>query len=143
MKIKIAALLAAILGVLGVFLFLVAFGTDYWLLVTEKCGGFEAKNNNRSSEEVSFGDAVYRGFWTALIVLAITASLVGVFLLVCGVPLSMRGSVKLEVDSLWQLGKEIHWGHRDYAGWPEGMAKSTLVNLFLAERVIYGRKMTS
>uniref|UniRef100_A0A670YD50 Uncharacterized protein n=1 Tax=Pseudonaja textilis TaxID=8673 RepID=A0A670YD50_PSETE len=30
--------------------------------------------------------SVYRGFWTALIVLAITASLVGVFLLVCGVP---------------------------------------------------------
>ncbi|XP_026530387.1 transmembrane protein 182-like [Notechis scutatus] len=154
MKIKIAAFLAAILGVLGVFLFLVAFGTDYWLLVTEKCGGFEVKNNNRSSEEDGkpgwkegdkriltfhhegffwrcwfFGEdyretiwnfwftsqahpkhcmnaylfpmpivygphphpsydttAVYRGFWTVLIVLAITASLVGVFLLVCGVP---------------------------------------------------------
>ncbi|XP_039225992.1 transmembrane protein 182-like isoform X2 [Crotalus tigris] len=51
MKIKIAALLAAILGVLSIFLFLVAFGTDYWLLVTEKCGGFEAKNSNLSSEK--------------------------------------------------------------------------------------------
>ncbi|XP_015682020.1 transmembrane protein 182 isoform X2 [Protobothrops mucrosquamatus] len=154
MKIKIAAFLAAILGVLSIFLFLVAFGTDYWLLVTEKCGGFEVKNSNISSEKdgkhvwkegdkgiltfhhegffwrcwffgedyketiwnfwftsqahpkhcmnaylfpmpIVFGPhphpsydatAVYRGFWTALIVLAITASLVGVFLLVCGVP---------------------------------------------------------
>uniref|UniRef100_A0ACB8FYC7 Uncharacterized protein n=1 Tax=Sphaerodactylus townsendi TaxID=933632 RepID=A0ACB8FYC7_9SAUR len=30
--------------------------------------------------------AVYRGFWTAFIVLAVTSSLVGGFLLVCGVP---------------------------------------------------------
>uniref|UniRef100_A0A8C7E7B8 Transmembrane protein 182 n=1 Tax=Naja naja TaxID=35670 RepID=A0A8C7E7B8_NAJNA len=129
MKIKIAALLAAILGVLGVFLFLVAFGTDYWLLVTEKCGGFEQvwKEGRMTFHHEGFfwrcwffGEdyketiwnfwfseyerkqqnyhilarypcfatkLLYRGFWTALIVLAITASLVGVFLLVCGVPL--------------------------------------------------------
>uniref|UniRef100_A0A674I6D7 Uncharacterized protein n=1 Tax=Terrapene triunguis TaxID=2587831 RepID=A0A674I6D7_9SAUR len=30
--------------------------------------------------------AVYRGFWTAFIILAVAASLVGGFLLVCGVP---------------------------------------------------------
>lgn len=52
MKIKIVALLAAILGALSIFLFLAAFGTDYWLLVTEKCGGFEARNSNLSSEKV-------------------------------------------------------------------------------------------
>uniref|UniRef100_A0A670Y3X0 Uncharacterized protein n=1 Tax=Pseudonaja textilis TaxID=8673 RepID=A0A670Y3X0_PSETE len=127
MKIKIAALLAAILGVLGVFLFLVAFGTDYWLLVTEKCGGFEriltfhhegffwrcwffGEDYRETIWNFWFSEyerkpcqnyrilasipmlryetmwSVYRGFWTALIVLAITASLVGVFLLVCGVP---------------------------------------------------------
>nr|XP_060612528.1 transmembrane protein 182-like [Anolis sagrei ordinatus] len=153
MKIKIAAFLAGILGVLGVLLFLVAFGTDYWLLATETCGGFEPENSTLHTKEVGreawkeqneiltfhhegffwrcwfFGEdyketiwnfwftsqahpkhcmhgylfpmpialgpyphpsydatAVYRGFWTALIVLGVTASLVGGFLLVCGVP---------------------------------------------------------
>lgn len=50
MKIKIAALAAAILGLLGVLLFLVAFGTDYWLLATEACGGLE--NNTLHANEV-------------------------------------------------------------------------------------------
>ncbi|XP_032993894.1 transmembrane protein 182-like isoform X2 [Lacerta agilis] len=151
MKIKIAAFLAGIIGVLGVLLFLVAFGTDYWLLATETCGGFTPENGTYHTEEVGMGNwtkgiltfhhegffwrcwffgedyketiwnfwftsqahpkhcmhgylfpmpialgphphpsydatAVYRGFWTALIVLAVTASLVGGFLLVCGVP---------------------------------------------------------
>ncbi|XP_062997713.1 transmembrane protein 182-like [Elgaria multicarinata webbii] len=154
MKIKIAAFLAGILGVLGVLLFLIAFGTDYWLLATEKCGGFEPENSTHYAEEYGRGDwkdndkeiltfhhegffwrcwfsgedyketiwnfwftsqghpkhcmhgylfpmpvalgphphpsydatAVYRGFWTAFIVLAVTTSLVGGFLLLCGVP---------------------------------------------------------
>ncbi|XP_034969772.1 transmembrane protein 182 isoform X2 [Zootoca vivipara] len=151
MKIKIAAFLAGIIGVLGVLLFLVAFGTDYWLLATETCGGFIPENSTYHTEEVGTGNwtkgiltfhhegffwrcwffgedyketiwnfwftsqahpkhcmhgylfpmpialgphphpsydatAVYRGFWTAFIVLAVTASLVGGFLLVCGVP---------------------------------------------------------
>ncbi|NXP45561.1 TM182 protein, partial [Heliornis fulica] len=41
MKAGAAALAAGILGGTGVLLFLVAFGTDYWLLATETCGGFE------------------------------------------------------------------------------------------------------
>ncbi|XP_048369658.1 transmembrane protein 182-like [Sphaerodactylus townsendi] len=153
MKIKIAAFIAGILGVLGVLLFLIAFGTDYWLLATETCGGFEPENNTLHTKEGGkeeqksdsrevltfhhegffwrcwfYGDykesiwtfwftsqghpkycmngylfpmpialgpyphpsydatAVYRGFWTAFIVLAVTSSLVGGFLLVCGVP---------------------------------------------------------
>ncbi|XP_061454822.1 transmembrane protein 182-like [Rhineura floridana] len=151
MKIRTAALLAGILGVLGLLLFLVAFGTDYWLLATERCGGFEPENSTLHTEEHGrrngtegiltfhhegffwrcwfFGEdyketiwnfwftsqghpkycmngylfpmpialgphphpsydatAVYRGFWTAFIVLAVTACLVGGFLLVCGMP---------------------------------------------------------
>ncbi|KAF7244815.1 hypothetical protein EYD10_08960 [Varanus komodoensis] len=150
MKIKIAAFLAGIFGVLGVLLFLVAFGTDYWILATERCGGFDTDNSTHHPEEVEredsegiltfhhegffwrcwfFGEdyqdtiwnfwftsqghpkhcmhgylfpmpialgphphpsydatAVYRGFWTAFVILAVTASLVGGFLLVCGVP---------------------------------------------------------
>uniref|UniRef100_A0A8D0BQL2 Transmembrane protein 182 n=1 Tax=Salvator merianae TaxID=96440 RepID=A0A8D0BQL2_SALMN len=152
MKINIAAFLAGILGVIGVILFLVAFGTDYWLLATETCGGFELENRTHHTEKGEeqkgddeailtfhhegffwrcwfFGEdyeetvwnfwftnqahpkhcmhgylfpmpiaigpqphpsydetAVYRGFWTAFIVLAVTASIVGGFLLVCGVP---------------------------------------------------------
>uniref|UniRef100_A0A6J0URM3 Transmembrane protein 182-like n=1 Tax=Pogona vitticeps TaxID=103695 RepID=A0A6J0URM3_9SAUR len=153
MKVKIAAFLAGILGVLGVLLFLMSFGTDYWLLATETCGGFEPENVTRPNKEDGredwkedagiltfhhegffwrcwfFGEgyketiwnfwftsqahpkhcihgylfpmpialgphphpsydatAVYRGFWTAFIVLGVTASLVGGFLLVCGVP---------------------------------------------------------
>ncbi|XP_066496136.1 transmembrane protein 182-like [Tiliqua scincoides] len=149
MKIKIVAFIAGILGILGVLLFLVAFGTDYWLLATEACGGLEPANRTHRPEEdrrnqnvtltfhhegffwrcwffgedykdtiwnfwftsqahpkhcmhgylfpppiaigphphPSYDDtAVYRGFWTAFIVLAVTVSLVGGFLLVCGVP---------------------------------------------------------
>lgn len=52
MKIKIAAFIAAILGILGVLLFLIAFGTDYWLLATEACGGFQPENNTLHTKEV-------------------------------------------------------------------------------------------
>ncbi|MEE6496477.1 hypothetical protein FKM82_002374 [Ascaphus truei] len=38
MKVGIAALIAGIVGGIGVLLFLIAFGTDYWLLATENCG---------------------------------------------------------------------------------------------------------
>ncbi|XP_074864166.1 transmembrane protein 182-like [Carettochelys insculpta] len=152
MKARIPAFLAGILGGIGVLLFLIAFGTDYWLLATETCGNVEPENKtlHTTEEEVSrafrkeiltfhhegffwrcwfFGEdyketiwnfwyasqahpkycmhgylfpvpialgpfphpsydatAVYRGFWTAFIVLAVAASLVGGFLLVCGAP---------------------------------------------------------
>ncbi|XP_053129260.1 transmembrane protein 182-like [Hemicordylus capensis] len=152
MKIRIAAFIAGIFGVLGVLLFLVAFGTDYWLLATETCRQLEnstyhheeegrASGKEDGKETLTFhhegffwrcwfsgedyketiwnfwftsqahpkycihgylfpmpialgphphpsydATAVYRGFWTAFIVLAVTASLAGGFLLVCGVP---------------------------------------------------------
>lgn len=41
MRLNIAIFFGALFGALGVLLFLVAFGSDYWLLVTEvgKCSG--------------------------------------------------------------------------------------------------------
>ncbi|XP_065267326.1 transmembrane protein 182-like [Emys orbicularis] len=152
MKAGIPAFIAGILGGIGVLLFLIAFGTDYWLLATETCGIFEPENKTLHTTEdvvlrevrkeiltfhhegffwrcwfygedyeetiwnfwftsqahpkycmhgylfpmpIALGPfphpsydatAVYRGFWTAFIILAVAASLVGGFLLVCGVP---------------------------------------------------------
>lgn len=41
MKLNVAIFFGALFGALGVLLFLVAFGSDYWLLATEvgKCSG--------------------------------------------------------------------------------------------------------
>lgn len=41
MKLNVTIFFGALFGALGVLLFLVAFGSDYWLLVTEvgKCSG--------------------------------------------------------------------------------------------------------
>uniref|UniRef100_A0A8C9RTS1 Transmembrane protein 182 n=1 Tax=Scleropages formosus TaxID=113540 RepID=A0A8C9RTS1_SCLFO len=161
MKAGVAALLAGVVGAIGVLCFLVAFGTDYWLLASDDCEGYEhlprAVNSslvglangvtwpssspsltlhhegffwrcafkgeasihvvwavlftNQPAPKVCirgylfplpvhFGctvpspttpiipsvPAVFRGFWTMLIVLAIGASLMGGFLLVCAVP---------------------------------------------------------
>ncbi|XP_012411711.1 transmembrane protein 182-like [Trichechus manatus latirostris] len=47
MKVGIAALIAGIVGTIGIILFLVAFGTEYWLLATETC------ENMRDYEEMS------------------------------------------------------------------------------------------
>ncbi|MEE6496476.1 hypothetical protein FKM82_002374 [Ascaphus truei] len=147
MKVGIAALIAGIVGGIGVLLFLIAFGTDYWLLATENCGNRDelstsAENvtdsgrsaltfhhegffwrcwfNGEDFQETIWNfwftsqahpkhcipgylfpmpiaqgpvphpsydaTAVYRGFWTAFIILAVAASLVGGLLLVCAVP---------------------------------------------------------
>lgn len=53
MKIGVAALAAGILGSTGILLFLIAFGTDYWLLATETCGVFEHGNSTLQSGEVN------------------------------------------------------------------------------------------
>ncbi|KAK6480371.1 transmembrane protein 182-like [Huso huso] len=168
MKVGIAALVAGVVGSIGVLCFLTAFGTDYWLLASENCTADEhmqpetstsglANNkenqtvkveNNLSeirfhhegffwrcwfTEDVSHDSiwnflftnqppskycvhgylfplpisigpvphpsydaaAVFRGFWTAFIVLAVTASLVGGFLLVCAVPFMSAKLYKL------------------------------------------------
>ncbi|KAM4662126.1 transmembrane protein 182-like [Discoglossus pictus] len=147
MKVGIGALVAGIVGGLGVLLFIVAFGTDYWLLATENCGVPEETSSPAENVTDSVnplltfhhegffwrcwfygndfqetiwnfwytsqahhkqcirgylfpmpiapgpvphpsydGTAVYRGFWTAFIVLAVASSVVGGLLLVCAVP---------------------------------------------------------
>uniref|UniRef100_A0A8C5F084 Transmembrane protein 182 n=1 Tax=Gopherus evgoodei TaxID=1825980 RepID=A0A8C5F084_9SAUR len=133
MKAGIPAFIAGILGGIGVLLFLIAFGTDYWLLdvvlreVRQEILTFHHEGffwrcwfYGEDYEEtiwnfwftsqahpkycmhgylfpmpIALGPfphpsydatAVYRGFWTAFIILAVAASLAGGFLLVCGVP---------------------------------------------------------
>ncbi|XP_017330308.1 transmembrane protein 182 isoform X1 [Ictalurus punctatus] len=157
MKIGVAALVGGLLGVPGFLCFLLAFGTDYWLLAHEDCvfkqprtttysvaqinstEASEVEDPNRSfltlhhegffwrclfqhdstqhlllavlftnqprSKECIQGylfplpvavgpvphniydaTAVFRGFWTVLIILAVVASVTGGFLLVCAVP---------------------------------------------------------
>ncbi|XP_025910408.1 transmembrane protein 182-like [Nothoprocta perdicaria] len=152
MRAGVPTFVAGLLGGTGVLLFLLAFGTDYWLLATETCGIFGRENDTLQTGEAEtltetrkelltfhhegffwrcwfFGEgdvgtiwsfwytsqahpkfcmhgylfplpialgpsphpsydttAVFRGFWTAFITLAVAASLVGGFLLVCGVP---------------------------------------------------------
>ncbi|GAB0194835.1 transmembrane protein 182-like [Grus japonensis] len=128
MKAGVAALTAGILGGTGVLLFLIAFGTDYWLLATETCGVFEHGNSTLRTREAEmptevrkeiltfhhegffwrcwfFGKGhpetiwtfwyMYRGFWTAFIMLAVAAGLVGGLLLVCGVPFVSPRSYKV------------------------------------------------
>lgn len=51
MKIGIAALVAGIIGAVGIILFLVAFGTEYWLLATETCGSFDSNNETLDIDE--------------------------------------------------------------------------------------------
>ncbi|XP_063791833.1 transmembrane protein 182-like isoform X2 [Pseudophryne corroboree] len=147
MRVGAAALVAGLIGGIGVLLFLVAFGTDYWLLATENCGAIGGLSpppengtdpaapplyfhhegffwrcwfNGEEFQETIWNfwftsqahpkhciqgylfpmpiatwpvphpsydpTAVYRGFWTAFIILAVAASLVGGLLLVCAVP---------------------------------------------------------
>ncbi|XP_022539462.2 transmembrane protein 182 [Astyanax mexicanus] len=161
MKTGVVALVGGLLGGLGVLCFLVAFGTDYWLLASDDCGGLgqlettlhtvsvEKQANSTEGAEVTApgpppltlhhegffwrclfrsdpslhvvwavlftnqprpkvctpgylfplpvavgpvphpiydATAVFRGFWTMLIILAIAVSVTGGFLLVCAVP---------------------------------------------------------
>ncbi|KAJ3588333.1 hypothetical protein NHX12_011926 [Muraenolepis orangiensis] len=153
MRVGAAALSAGLCGGLGTLCFLLAFGTDYWLLASDNCGphtwgqsrpGGGAAAGNGTEEEpsslvlhhegffwrcvfyaeptahagwatlftnqpeskvchhgylfplpVALGQvphpsydatAVFRGFWTPLILLGVAASLTGLFLLLCGVP---------------------------------------------------------
>lgn len=59
-----------------------------------------------SSDSLLLGfHAVYRGFWTAFIILAVTAGLVGGLLLVCGVPFVSARSYKVGGGFLIASGK--------------------------------------
>lgn len=49
--------------------------------------------------------AVFRGFWTVLIILGLVAALTGVFLLVCGVPFISHKLYKLGGAFLIAAGK--------------------------------------
>uniref|UniRef100_A0A8C3Q8P8 Transmembrane protein 182 n=1 Tax=Geospiza parvula TaxID=87175 RepID=A0A8C3Q8P8_GEOPR len=141
-------------GGTGVLLFLIAFGTDYWLLATDTCGvgneiltfhhegffwrcWFFGEGHPESiwtfwytsqahpkfcmhgylfPMPIAVGPfphpsydttAVYRGFWTAFILLAVAAGLVGGLLLVCGVPFSSPHSYKVGGGFLEELCHEI------------------------------------
>lgn len=50
MKLSLALFFAGVFGALGVLLFLVAFGTDYWLLATERCPSVENRMDSFSAE---------------------------------------------------------------------------------------------
>lgn len=51
MKIGITALIAGIIVAIGVILFLVAFGTEYWLLAMETCESFDTTSGTLDIEE--------------------------------------------------------------------------------------------
>ncbi|XP_028271660.1 transmembrane protein 182-like [Parambassis ranga] len=170
MKVGAAALAAGIFGVAGTLCFLLAFGTDYWLVASDNCGPYtwptqttltgdtdangtkiqlvEAVTDSPSSLilhhegffwrcvfqvepsahavlatlftnqpeskvcihgylfplPVALGQvphpnydatAVFRGFWTLLIILGLVSALTGGFLLVCGVPFISHKLYKL------------------------------------------------
>uniref|UniRef100_A0A8C3UPD9 Transmembrane protein 182 n=1 Tax=Catharus ustulatus TaxID=91951 RepID=A0A8C3UPD9_CATUS len=145
MKAGAATLAAGILGGTGVLLFLLAFGTDYWLLATDtseagkeiltfhhegffwRCWFFGeghpetiwsfwySEYNPLCTHKSLFPSpvtdfapvAVYRGFWTAFILLAVAAGLVGGLLLVCGVPFHSPNSYKVGGGFLEELCNEI------------------------------------
>ncbi|NXG75246.1 TM182 protein, partial [Baryphthengus martii] len=147
MKAGVAALAAGILGCTGFLFFLIAFGTDYWLLATETCGAetltevrkeiltfhhegffwrcwFFGEGHPETIWTFWYSDqahpkfcmhgylfpmpialgpfphpsydttAVYRGFWTVFILLAVASGLVGGLLLVCGMPFVSPHSYK-------------------------------------------------
>ncbi|XP_029021909.1 transmembrane protein 182-like [Betta splendens] len=165
MRVGAAALAGGIFGALGTLCFLLAFGTDYWLVASDDCGphtwttltggkgangtevraveaagapsltlhhegffwrcGFQVEptshavlatlfTNQPESKvcihgylfplPVALGQvphpiydaaAVFRGFWTVLIILGLVSALTGGFLLVCGVPFISHRLYKL------------------------------------------------
>ncbi|XP_078401727.1 transmembrane protein 182 [Cetorhinus maximus] len=50
MKLSVALFFAGVFGALGVLLFLLAFGTDYWLLATETCPSVRNRTDSISAE---------------------------------------------------------------------------------------------
>lgn len=53
---------------------------------------------------------MYRGFWTAFILLAVAAGLVGGLLLVCGIPFSSPRSYKVGAGFLLLSGEGVQVG---------------------------------
>eukprot|EP00062_Callorhinchus_milii_P003049 gi/632939862/ref/XP_007883392.1/ PREDICTED: transmembrane protein 182-like [Callorhinchus milii] len=58
MKLRVALFFAGVFGALGVLLFLLAFGTDYWLLATETCPSAQ-NSTDLVTAEIQKGDIVF------------------------------------------------------------------------------------
>ncbi|XP_017403330.1 transmembrane protein 182 isoform X2 [Cebus imitator] len=106
MRLNIAIFFGALFGALGVLLFLVAFGSDYWLLATEvgRCSGEQNIENVTFHHEGFFwrcwfngiveeNDSniwkfwyIYRGFWAVLMLLGVVAVVTASFLIICAAP---------------------------------------------------------
>ncbi|CAH7233882.1 Tmem182 [Phodopus roborovskii] len=106
MRLNVAIFFGALFGALGVLLFLVAFGSDYWLLATEvgRCSGEQNIENITFHHEGFFWRCwfngiveennsnvwkfwyIYRGFWSVLLLLGVVAALVASFVIICAAP---------------------------------------------------------
>ncbi|XP_051008697.1 transmembrane protein 182 isoform X2 [Acomys russatus] len=106
MRLNIAIFFGALFGALGVLLFLVAFGSDYWLLATEvgRCSGEQNIENITFHHEGFFWRCwfngiveenssniwkfwyIYRGFWAVLLLLGVVAAVTASFLIICAAP---------------------------------------------------------
>ncbi|XP_008978459.1 transmembrane protein 182 isoform X2 [Callithrix jacchus] len=106
MRLNVAIFFGALFGALGVLLFLVAFGSDYWLLATEvgRCSGEQNIENVTFHHEGFFwrcwfngiveeNDSnmwkfwyIYRGFWAVLMLLGVVAVVTASFLIICAAP---------------------------------------------------------
>ncbi|XP_041055377.1 transmembrane protein 182-like [Carcharodon carcharias] len=65
MKLSVALFFAGVFGALGVLLFLLAFGTDYWLLATETCPSVRNRTASISAEGDKVGATFHHEgfFW--------------------------------------------------------------------------------
>ncbi|XP_041845445.1 transmembrane protein 182-like [Melanotaenia boesemani] len=168
MRVGAAALAGGIFGIVGTLCFLLAFGTDYWLVASDNCGPYTRPSHTTRDKDANWTEthleeamtvsppsltlhhegffwrcvfqveptthavlatlftnqpeskvcihgylfplpvalgqvphpiydatAVFRGFWTVLIIFGLVSALAGGFLLVCGVPFISHKLYKL------------------------------------------------
>lgn len=73
--------------------------------------------NFNAPHPLSLSPAVFRGFWTVLIILGLVAALTGGFLLVCGVSFLSPKLFKLGGAFLIAAGKSVHaWNSEAQSG---------------------------
>ncbi|XP_077199695.1 transmembrane protein 182 isoform X2 [Paroedura picta] len=108
MKLSVAIFFGGLFGALGILLFLVAFGTDYWLLATEAGRCTDGLNDTR--EEITYHHEgffwrcwfagsidentnsiwkfwyIYRGFWSVLLLLGVVTAIFASFFIICAAP---------------------------------------------------------
>lgn len=76
----------------------------------------------------SLSPAVFRGFWTVLIILGLVAALTGGFLLVCGVSFLSHKLFKLGGTFLVAAGKCVHaWNSGAQSGRQASLRRSRLI----------------